>query len=151
MEPQTLHLSRITQGRVGECTNHELLTPYPVLYEKDGEFVAQFKFTVLLMPNGPLRITNGTWDPECIQSEFSIKDEELRKLLTSQVSTKKTQKKKKKKAAAATTPSEEAAEETKENVDPVEDEKPVEKTENPASMEEGFVEVTADGASEIPS
>merc|ERR1711962_570699 len=96
MEPQTLHLSRITQGRVGECTNHELLTPYPVLYEKDGEFVAQFKFTVLLMPNGPLRITNGTWDPECIQSEFSIKDEELRKLLTSQVSTKKTQKKEEK-------------------------------------------------------
>jgi curved DNA binding protein len=26
---------------VGECTNHELLTPYPVLYEKDGEYVAQ--------------------------------------------------------------------------------------------------------------
>jgi len=136
---------------VGECTNHELLTPYPVLYEKDGEFVAQFKFTVLLMPNGPLRITNGTWDPESIQSEFSIKDEELRKILTSQVS-KKTQKKKKKKAAAATTPTEEAAEETKENVDPVvDDEKPVDKTESLASTEEGFVEVTADGASEIAS
>jgi len=83
---------------VGECTNHELLTPYPVLYEKDGEYVAQFKFTVLLMPNGPLRITHGTWDPEFIQSEYSIKDEELKTILTSQVS-KKTQKKKKKKAA----------------------------------------------------
>merc|ERR1712142_489397 len=71
--------------------NHELLTPYPVLYEKDGEYVAQSKFTVLLMPNGPLRITHGAWDPECVQSEFSIKDEELRKILTSQVS-KKTQK-----------------------------------------------------------
>lgn len=83
---------------VGECTNHELLTPYPVLYEKDGEYVAQFKYTVLLMPNGPLRITHGTWDPEFIQSEYSIKDEELRTILTSQVS-KKSQKKKKKKAA----------------------------------------------------
>jgi len=86
---------------VGECTNHELLTPYPVLYEKDGEYVAQFKFTVLLMPNGPLRITHGSWDPEFIQSEHSIKDEELKTILTSQVS-KKTQKKKKKKAAAQT-------------------------------------------------
>jgi len=99
---------------VAECTNHELLTPYPVLYEKDGEFVAQFKFTVLLMPNGPLRITQGAWNPEFLQSEYSIKDEELKKILTSQVS-KKTQKKKKKKAAgAASTPTEE----TKENVEP---------------------------------
>jgi len=136
---------------VGECTNHELLTPYPVLYEKDGEYVAQFKFTVLLMPNGPLRITHGAWDPECVQSEFSIKDEELRKILTSQVS-KKTQKKKKKKAAAATPTDEVAAEDTKENVDPVDEEKPAaDKTESPISTEEGFVEVSADGASEVPS
>ena len=40
---------------VVECAKHELLTSYPVLYEKDGEFVAQIKYTVLLMPNGPLR------------------------------------------------------------------------------------------------
>ena len=40
---------------VTECARHELLSPYPVLYEKDGEFVAQIKCTVLLMPNGPLR------------------------------------------------------------------------------------------------
>merc|ERR1740124_2050468 len=99
---------------VGECTNHELLTPYPVLYEKDGEYVAQFKFTVLLMPNGPLRITHGAWDPEFIQSEYSIKDEKLKEILTSQVS-KKTQKKKKKKAAAVPAA---ATEESKENVTP---------------------------------
>merc|ERR1712113_472648 len=124
-------------------------TNYPVLYEKDGEYVAQFKFTVLLMPNGPLGITHGAWDPECVQSEFSIKDEELRKILTSQVS-KKTQKKKKKKAAAAATPTEEVAEETKENVEPVVgDEAPAvaEKTETT----EGFVEVTAAESTETPS
>ena len=131
---------------VGECTNHELITPYPVLYEKDGEFVAQFKFTVLLMPNGPLRITNGSMDANLVQSEHSIKDEELRKILTSQVSSKKTNKKKKKKAAAAATPTEEAPaapvaaeEETKENVAPV-----AESDEKPAAAEE-FVEVTAEG------
>lgn len=85
---------------VGECVNHELLMAYPVLFEKDGEFTAQFKFTVLLMPNGPLRITHGAWEPELIQSEHSIKDEELKALLTTPVS-KKTQKKKKKKKPAA--------------------------------------------------
>merc|ERR1712226_461985 len=100
---------------VNECTNHELLTPYPVLYEKDGEYVAQFKFTVLLMPNGPLRITHGTWDPEFIQSEYSIKDEELKTILSSQVR-KKTQKKKKKKAAVQTAT--DVCDDTKENVTP---------------------------------
>lgn len=40
---------------VTECARHELLNAYPVLYEKEGEFVAQMKYTVLLMPNGPLR------------------------------------------------------------------------------------------------
>lgn len=97
---------------VGECVNHELLVPYPVLLSKEDDFVAQFKYTLLLMPNGPLRITHGSWDPEFLQSEYSIKDEELKKILASQVS-KKTQKKKKKKAQqqaqsdmAATTPTE---------------------------------------------
>lgn len=37
---------------IKECLNHGLLHPYPVLYEKSGELVAQFKATVLLMPNG---------------------------------------------------------------------------------------------------
>jgi len=96
---------------VGECVNHELLMAYPVLYEKDGEFTAQFKFTVLLMPNGPLRITHGAWEPELIQSEHSIKDEDLRALLATPVS-KKTQKKKKKKKTAAAVAEETPAEET---------------------------------------
>lgn len=43
-----------------------------------GEFVAQFKFTVLLMNNGPLRITSGPFDAECIDSSFSLQDEELK-------------------------------------------------------------------------
>jgi len=93
---------------VNECTNHELLMPYPVRYEKDNELVARFEFTVLLMPNGPLRITCGGWDPELIQSEHSVQDEEIKAILASQVG-KKTQKKKKKKTTAATTPTEPVA------------------------------------------
>ena len=40
-----------------ECTTHQLLQPYPVLWEKEGGIVAHIKGTVLLMPNGSDRIT----------------------------------------------------------------------------------------------
>ena len=47
------------KARMGvvECVNNEVLQSYPVLCEKEGTLVAQFKFTVLMMPNGPLKIT----------------------------------------------------------------------------------------------
>uniref|UniRef100_A0A665V9F3 Peptidase M24 domain-containing protein n=1 Tax=Echeneis naucrates TaxID=173247 RepID=A0A665V9F3_ECHNA len=86
------------KARLGvvECAKHELLQPFSVLHEKEGEFVAQFKFTVLLMANGPHRITNGPFDPELYKSEHEVQDPELRTLLQSSAS-RKTQKKKKKK------------------------------------------------------
>lgn len=65
--------------------------------------VAQFKFTVLLMPNGPQRITGINFDPSCCQSEHSVSDEELKKLLTA--STKKKANKKKKPVAKDATAS----------------------------------------------
>uniref|UniRef100_A0A8C5CTF8 Proliferation-associated 2G4, b n=1 Tax=Gadus morhua TaxID=8049 RepID=A0A8C5CTF8_GADMO len=61
-------------------------------------FVAQFKFTVLLMANGPLRITNSLFDPDLYKSEHEIEDPELKALLQSSAS-RKAQKKKKKKAS----------------------------------------------------
>ncbi|NXQ58597.1 PA2G4 protein, partial [Anthoscopus minutus] len=63
-----------------------------------GEFVAQFKFTVLLMPNGPMRITSGPFEPELYKSDLEVQDGELKALLQSSAS-RKTQKKKKKKAS----------------------------------------------------
>lgn len=83
---------------VVECCKHQLLEPFNVLWEKEGEYVAQFKFTLLIMPNGPIRITQGPFDPEVIQSEYSIKDQEIKDILATSAS-RKTQKKKKKKAS----------------------------------------------------
>ena len=54
---------------------------FPVLCWFLGEFVAQFKFTVLLMNNGPLRITSGPFDIDCFNSSHSLKDDELKVLL----------------------------------------------------------------------
>lgn len=111
------------KARMGvvECAKHELLQPFNVLYEKEGEcrrsrlpavghhprgsglparwarkggnggspgahpipalageFVAQFKFTVLLMPNGPMRITGGPFEPDLYRSAFEVQDAELK-------------------------------------------------------------------------
>jgi len=43
-----------------------------------GEFVAQFKFTLLLMPNGPMKITGLSFDESLYESENSVTDEEMK-------------------------------------------------------------------------
>ena len=57
--PFSLRAFDETIGRVGvsEANRHELLHPYPILHEKPGEFVAQFKYTVLLLPGGTKKVT----------------------------------------------------------------------------------------------
>jgi len=79
---------------VGECVNHRLVEPFQVLYEREGEQVSQFKFTVLLMPNGPQKITGLPFDPELFKSELEIKDQEIQKLLKQSANPKANKKKK---------------------------------------------------------
>jgi len=82
---------------MSECVKMKLIDPYQVLYEKPGEVVAQFKFTVLLMPSGLHKITGLPFDVELFQSEFMVEDEEIKKLLATGVNPSK---KKNKKARA---------------------------------------------------
>jgi len=89
-------LARAKMGVV-ECVNHEILEPFQVLFEREGEHVAQFKFTVLLMPNGPLKITGADFDVEQCSTENKIENEEILSLL--KTSTKRKAAKKKKRAA----------------------------------------------------
>lgn len=88
------------KARMGivECVKHGLVTPFDVYFEKEQEFVAVFKFTVLLMPAGQLRITSPDFAADVVKSEHALKDEELLKLLATPVVRKS--KAKKKKAAA---------------------------------------------------
>jgi len=99
------------KARMGlvECVKYKLIDPYQVLYEKNGEIVAQFKFTVLLMPTGSHKITGLTVDPSQYESEHKIEDEEIKKLLATSVNPSK---KKKKKATPGDKPKEEAKAET---------------------------------------
>ncbi|KAG0221714.1 curved DNA-binding protein [Mortierella sp. GBAus27b] len=86
------------KARLGlnECLKHNVVTAYEVMEEKESEFVAQFLFTVCLMPSGPLRITNTPFDLETIQSEKKIEDEEILNLLATEIRPKKKANKKKK-------------------------------------------------------
>lgn len=68
-----------------ECAQHNVITPLPVLVEKDNEFVAQFKFTAVLMPNGLMKITGLPFDTSVYKSEFKTKDPEVKELLAQPV------------------------------------------------------------------
>mmetsp|Transcript_2900 Transcript_2900/g.18145 ORF Transcript_2900/g.18145 Transcript_2900/m.18145 type:complete len:192 (+) Transcript_2900:890-1465(+) len=96
----TRALSSIQGMRLGlsECVNHDLLLPYPVLWEKPNELVAQFKSTVLLMSNGSDKVT-GHPIQEC-QTDKRIEDEFLKALLATALKKKKGGGKKKKSKSA---------------------------------------------------
>merc|ERR1719262_965714 len=82
---------------VSEAKRHELLHEYPVLREREGETIAQFKFTVLLLPGGTKRITGlpiGDLATRA-QTTKTVEDEELKALLATSANPKKAKKKKK--------------------------------------------------------
>lgn len=87
--------SNSSSARLGvfECQKHQLLEPFLVLYEKSGEFVAQFKFTALILPTGvTVKLTD--YIIPSIQSDKSIKDPTLIELLKTPVKTSKAFKRK---------------------------------------------------------
>merc|ERR1712010_212305 len=75
--PFTLRDYEDSRARLGmkECLEHDLFHTYPVLEEKEGEFVAQFKFTVMLSEEGVQRVTGG-FLPNCTP-DVECGDEEL--------------------------------------------------------------------------
>ena len=80
-----------------ECTQHGMLSPFPVFFEKSGAQVAQFKCTVLLLPSGTAAVT-GLELPEYFTSKKEISKEEGEVLATAaEAAAKKLAKKNKKK------------------------------------------------------
>merc|ERR1712098_183875 len=100
------------KARMGahECVTHKLIEPFQVLFDKEGAHVAQYKFTVLLMPNGPHKITGLPFDEALYKSEKSLEDGEILKLLKTSANPKAAKKKKKaaEKAVSDETTGEEA-------------------------------------------
>ena len=99
-------LEDTTTAKVGvaECVNHDLLHMYPVLTEKPGEFVAQFKATVALLPAGTLVLNGLPFEETFYEPTHKIEDPDLVTLLATSLDRK--QMKKQKKAKEAQKPAE---------------------------------------------
>merc|ERR1719408_964163 len=89
---------QVARVGVSEAKRHELLEEYPVLKEREKEIVAQFKFTVLLLPGGTKKITGLPLNEAQVASSLTIQDEDIKKLLKSSANPKKQKKKKAKDA-----------------------------------------------------
>lgn len=94
------------QAKLGvrECVQHDLLTPYPVLFERPDCHLAHVKFTVLLLPSGTTKITGMELPVGLYDSGDKAVSEELQTMLAAaaeEAAAKKKKRSKKKKAAAA--------------------------------------------------
>lgn len=68
--------------------------------EKSDCYVAQFKYTVLVLPSGILKVTGLDFEGELYDTQCVIEDEEVKNLLAQSIS-KKAKKRNKKKAKSA--------------------------------------------------
>jgi curved DNA binding protein len=85
------------RSRVGikELLTHDLVSPYPVMYEKNNQIVARFKFTVLILGNSTQKLNEGFQLP-WVTSDFKLEsDPQLSQIMS--MSLKRNKKKKKKK------------------------------------------------------
>ncbi|KAG1243246.1 hypothetical protein G6F68_015886 [Rhizopus microsporus] len=67
-----------------ECAKHQTVLPYDVVYEREGAFVAQYLTTLFVTKKGNVMVTNPRFDAVNVQTEKSVKDEEIVKLLASE-------------------------------------------------------------------
>lgn len=84
---------------VQEAVQHGLLRPYEVVNTEKGSYVAQFFFTIALLPAGPLLLSpSPAWyAADKVKSTKSVQDEELKSLIAAKL---RVDKKKAKKQAA---------------------------------------------------
>jgi hypothetical protein len=62
------------QARMGvtECSKHELVHAYPVMFEKPEAEVAHLKCTLLIMPSGTLKITGEALPMDFIHTDKTM-------------------------------------------------------------------------------
>jgi len=81
---------------ITEIVKHDLLDTYPVLFEKEGEFVVQFKFNLLVLANSTERLSS--FPLPHVTSDYSINSSpEINEIMATTTATTKKKKNKKKK------------------------------------------------------
>ena len=68
---------------LNECTKYELLHGYPILSEKKGDIVAQFKYTIAVREEGPVVICGLPLDVNKFTTDKKVTDENIVKALSS--------------------------------------------------------------------
>jgi len=97
--PFNLRSMEDSRSKLGitELVNHNLVSSYPVLWERNGEIIAQFKFTVLVLPTTTKRLNEG-FDLPWVNSDFKIEtDPVLQQIMDMGIAKKKTKKAKRRK------------------------------------------------------
>ena len=85
-----------TSAKIGvkECVAHDLLTAYPVLVEKNGEFVAQFKATIAVLQKSTVILSGDIFLAiERFETDKRIQNPELVALIESELWKKEDKKK----------------------------------------------------------
>jgi curved DNA binding protein len=96
--PFNLRSMEDVRSRLGitELVNHNLVSSYPVLFERSGEYIAQFKFTVLVLPTTTKRLNEG-FDLPWVTSDNKIESDQVLEQIMAMSIAKKAKKKKPKK------------------------------------------------------
>jgi len=59
---------------IKECMEHDMIIPYPVMVEKQGELVCNFKATVMIGTSATSVLTEQNVDLETCKTDKRIKD-----------------------------------------------------------------------------
>jgi hypothetical protein len=78
---------------IKEMKQHSVIVDYPVLFERKGELVAQFKFSVLILANKTERLNVAPLP--FVKSEKKIEDAEINEIMARPLQVAKKKKKKK--------------------------------------------------------
>mmetsp|Transcript_5593 Transcript_5593/g.9069 ORF Transcript_5593/g.9069 Transcript_5593/m.9069 type:complete len:509 (+) Transcript_5593:87-1613(+) len=82
--PFTMRNFEENRSRMGviECVRMNMVQPYPILSERQGEYVAQFKFTAIVSPKGTIQITGLPLDMAAVHPSAQVHDSALTDLLS---------------------------------------------------------------------
>jgi curved DNA binding protein len=84
----------IAKAGSAEARRHRLIEEFPIMKGGKGEVIAQFKYTVCLLPGGVKKVTGGAFNQSNLfVSEKTIQNEELKACLASSTNPKKIKKK----------------------------------------------------------
>ena len=82
MKGKVENVQNVAKVGIVECLKNELFTAYPVLVEKEGDVVAQFKWTIAVRKDKPFVVAGLPLDEKLFASDKEITHEGLKNVLS---------------------------------------------------------------------